>query len=275
MIISDPGQSLALHNVWRYNYNTLPKPCFHPLNTPAGHCLSLYEPHDHLWQRGLWFAIKFVNGDNYWEERPPFGTQQVLDPLTITQDWAGRVRVESDLHWLPPGSQEPVVHERRIFSHHPLSDDAYALDFEFELVPQIDVELERTPFTTWGGYGGLAFRGTRNWEETCLLFADGSTSTRPVGVRAPWCDLSGKLDGGLEQTGGIALFDHPTNPRHPVPWYGNNRPGYYFLNAAILFEEPMVLAAGATLALRYRVVVHDGIWSAEQIQAAYDAYVSG
>ena len=33
---------------------------------------------------------------------------------------------------------------------------------------------------------------------------------------------------------------------------------YKFFNAAFLFHEPMRLAAGETLRLRYRVLIHDG-----------------
>ena len=37
------------------------------------------------------------------------------------------------------------------------------IDWATTLTPDIDVTLDRTPYTTWGGYGGLSFRGTRNW----------------------------------------------------------------------------------------------------------------
>jgi hypothetical protein len=116
-------------------------------------------------------------------------------------------------------------------------------------------------------------RGTRNWQQTRLLFPDGSTSDRPTGIRATWCDLSGKLDGGLEQTGGVAIFDHPDNPRHPTPWYGATGPGHYF-NAAFLFHEPMSVARGQTLAFRYRVLVHDQIWDVPRLEAAYGTYTT-
>src|ERR1019366_3254106 len=59
-----------------YQFNpSLPKPCIHPFFTPRGHQLSGFEMSDHVWHRGLWFTIKFINGSNFWEERPPFGIQ--------------------------------------------------------------------------------------------------------------------------------------------------------------------------------------------------------
>jgi hypothetical protein len=104
------------------------------------------------------------------------------------------------------------------------------------------------------------------------LFPDGSTSDRPTGIPATWCDMSGKLDGGLGQTGGAAIFDHPDNPRHPTPWYGATGPGHYF-NAAFLFHEPMNVAKDETLTFRYRVLIHDHIWEKERLQAAYEEYI--
>lgn len=259
--------------VWQYRYNSHPKPFFHPLNTPAGHCLSLFEPHDHVWQRGLWFAFKFVNGDNFWEERETYGRQETVGAVAIQQDLDGKVYLNTRLKWLVPQDHATVITEERRITYAPFIAEAYALDLTFSLRAMRDLTLDRTPFTTWGGYGGLAFRGTRNWQETRLLFADGSTSERPTGQHAPWCDLAGKLDGGPEQSGGLAFFDHPDNPRYPTPWYGNCQPGMHFVNAALLFEEPMTLAEGATLTLRYRVLVHDGLWEKDQLQAFYDAYL--
>ncbi len=77
---------------WRYVYAGKPKPYFHPLCTPAGHVLTSFEPHDHVWHRGLWFTIKFVNGENFWEENAPFGTQQTVSLSSVTQDPPGRIR---------------------------------------------------------------------------------------------------------------------------------------------------------------------------------------
>jgi Methane oxygenase PmoA len=268
--LADPARELPL---WRYVYGGRPKPYFHPVCTPAGHCLTLFEPHDHIWHRGLWYTIKFINGENFWEEREPYGTQRTAVPPSVEHAADGRIVLGSQLAWVRPDGGSAVFHEQRRISYAPLDERSYALDFETALTAQADLELDRTVFTTWGGYGGLILRGTRNWQETRLLFPDGSTSDRPTGIPAAWCDLSGKIDGGFEQTGGAAIFDHPDNPRYPTPWYGATGAGHYF-NAAFLFHEPMNVAKDETLAFRYRVLVHDQIWDVARLQAAYEAYIS-
>jgi len=274
------GQSIELRSpqfeqpLWRYTYGGKPKPFFHPLCTPAGFCVSLFEPHDHVWHRGLWFAIKFVNGDNFWEERSGYGTQRPLLPPAITHFAGGSIELSHDLSWDRPNDAGAAFTEARRIVYRPLNDGAYALDWDIQLTAQADLLLDRTPFTTWGGYGGLVIRGNRNWQQTRILFSDGSTSDRPVGLNARWGDLSGLFDGGPHCEGGIALFDHPKNPRHPTPWYGGTGSGHY-LNAAFLFHEPMTLAEGDMLHLRYRVLIHDNIWDQERLQAAYDAFTDG
>jgi hypothetical protein len=58
---------------WTYHWDARRKPYVHPLATPAGRVLTRVEPDDHPWHRGLWFTIKYVNGENFWEEDPPYG----------------------------------------------------------------------------------------------------------------------------------------------------------------------------------------------------------
>lgn len=271
----EAGQNGCVNPLWRYVYGGKPKPFFHPLCTPAGHLLSLFEPHDHTWHRGLWFTIKFINGGNFWEEKEGegWGVQRTLRPPLVMPIDEARLAVYSRQSWIGPAEMGEVISERRAFEFLPLGEQAYAIDLRFSLRAAAPLLLDRTPYTTWGGYGGLTFRGNRNWQETRLLFSDGTMSDRPLGVRALWCDLSGKFDGGAHATGGIAIMDHPSNPRHPTPWYGGTGPGHYF-NAAFLFHEPMNVERGQTLEFRYRALIHDGIWEHARLQDAYEQYAA-
>ncbi|MBC7782604.1 MAG: PmoA family protein [Burkholderiales bacterium] len=255
--------------LWRYVYGGRPKPFFHPLCTPAGHVLTLTEPSDHVWHRGLWFTIKFVNGENFWEEKTntPWGDQKTLNPPTITHVADGSIAVVSKQNWVRPNG-ETIIDEDRSFTYVPIDQDSYAMDFSFSLTPRAEVLLDRTPFTTWGGYGGLTFRGSRNWIKTKLLFDDGTTSDRPTPKHSKWCDLTGPIDGGRESIAGVATFDHPTNLRHPTPWYGGTGIGHYYC-AAFLFHEPYKLAAGQNLTLKYRTLVHDNAIDVDRMNELY------
>src|SRR6476660_10135886 len=176
-----------------------------------------------------------TTGDNCWVGPLEKAIQKTLAPPTIAPAARDRINIFSRQQWLRPGEQGIVFTEQREISYQPLAADCYAIDFYTNLTAKSQLLLDRTPYTTWGGYGGLIFRGTRNWQKTRLLFSDGSSTDRPTGNHADSADLSGTLDGGIEQQGGLAIFDHPQNDRHPTPWYGGTEKYQNYLNAAFLF----------------------------------------
>ena len=234
---------------WTYTAAHRKRPHLHPVASPSGAVLTRDAPADHPWHHGLWFTIKFVNGENFWEEHDAYGVLRHVDDTTV--------------HWIRPDRETVVIVDHRTFTHVDIADDAYAIDIDIRLTPQVDAVLDRTPFTTWGGYGGLSLRGRADWTDTRLLLADGSVHDRVLGVPSPWCDLSGRVDGG---EAGILLA-----PADPTPWYGSTRNETYgdegwsnFVNAAFLWDGPVEVAAGDTMPFRFRVVVHDGVWDVDR-----------
>ncbi len=276
IVTHDAGKTITVHRqpeqaaAWELDYGSKPKPFIHPLRTPAGHLLSLAEPYDHMWHRGLWFTFKFVNGDNFWEENVDHGVQRAAGVPEIRHDGSDRVAVRMKLHWIGQGAREPVLVEERSIAFR-ADDDVDIFDWTSALVAQRDVVLDRTPYTSWGGYGGLSFRGARGWAVARYGLPDAAVSDRPAGHRGAWCDLSGTLDGGAGLSGGLAILDHPGNIRHPTPWYAGGS-SMTFINAALLFHEPLALASGEELRLRYRVFVHDGVWERNRVEAESEAF---
>ncbi|HYH10988.1 MAG TPA: PmoA family protein [Thermomicrobiales bacterium] len=259
---------------WTLSYTGRPKPFFHPVRSPSGQLLSLLEPADHLWHRGLWFTIKFVNGDNFWEERPPFGTQRVAGLPEIRHPAPDIAELDLSLDWLAPDGGERVIAEQRTIRSRATAD-ALVIDWRTELTAERDVTLDRTPYTTWGGYGGLSFRGSRSWLVDRFLLSGDRVEGRPAGQAGSWCEMSGPVDGGPDLSAGLAMLDHPDNPRHPTPWYAGGAGSGNFLNAALLFHEPMTLGQGETLALRYRILIHDGIWDATRLESEHARWLEG
>jgi hypothetical protein len=243
---------------WTYVTDHRKKPHVHPVTAPNGRVLTRVEPEDHPWHRGLWFTIKFVNEENFWEEMPPYGVLRHQDDTTV--------------EWIRPDKETVAIREERTLTHVDLGAGAYAIDATFALEPQADTVFDRTEFTTWGGYGGLSFRGAGDWTDTRLLLDDGSEHERVLGTRSRWCDLSGP-------DAGVTFLDAPTNPSHPTPWYASTRAATYgdegwsnFLNAAFLWDGPLHAPGGQVLRFDYRVIVHDGPWDAARVEAAYQEW---
>jgi hypothetical protein len=250
---------------WAYVADHPQKPHLHPVATPGGVVLTELEPADHPWQRGIWFAVKHVDGDNFWEEGDPagWGTQRHEDADTLA--------------WVRPDGVTVALRERRRLTHVDLGPSAYGIDWDTTLEVPAEVAapvvLDRTPFNgLWGGYSGLAFRGRADWTDTRLLVDDGTTHDRIAPHRSRWCDLS-------SDAAGICVLDHPANPSHPVPFYVTCRAGLGYgdgwantLYPAFLWDGPMELRPGGPLRFRYRLVVHDGSWDRAAADAAWEAF---
>ena len=261
---------------WRYAWDHRRKPHVHPLATPAGVVLTRVEPPDHPWQRGVWFVVKFVDGDNFWEEGDPagWGVQRHDGPPRVAGD-----EVVGHLDWIRPDRSTVAVREHRRIAHVPIDADAYAVDWDVTLTTTRDAVLDRSPYNgTWGGYSGLALRGREDWHDTRLVLDDGASRGRVAPQRSRWCDLSGTAEG---RPVGVCVLDHPGNPSHPVPFYATTRAGDGYgdgwantVYPAFLWDGPRDLPAGRPLRFRYRLVVHDGIWDAARVAAAWDAWTT-
>jgi hypothetical protein len=110
-----------------------------------------------------------------------------------------------------------------------------------------------------------------------LLNSDGLTGSAKIwGKRAKWVDYTSTIAG---QKCGVAIFDHPSNPKHPTYWHARN----YGLNAANPFGEhdfykdksrdgSMTIPAGGKLEFRYRVVIHPGDAAEAQVEKLYQHF---
>lgn len=255
------GQSIAISTVATYRWGGLPKACIHPLVTPAGHRLTGFEMSDHVWHRGVWFTIKFVNGANFWEEHVPFGAQKsVAEPICEIID-RDRARISHRLHW-DSETTGVAIDERRAVTFGP-----GVIDWSTELRAEKDLTLDRTPYTTWGGYSGLSYRAARELHEVNFLLPNGDTVASLAGQPHDWTVMQGAVDGGGPgQRVSMGMIDHPSNPRSPVPWYNKSGNGFNYMNAAFLFHEPLRLARGESLKFNYRILYRDGEWTLNEFQ---------
>lgn len=269
-----PGDHVALTGpagTATYRFGGLPKACVHPLTTPTGHRLSGFEMSDHVWHRGLWFTIKFVNGTNYWEEHEPYGVQVHTADPTVEKIGDTSARIRAEIQWTSAATGM-VFRETRTLTRHVLDDVVVAIDWSAALRAEQDLTLDRTPYTTWGGYGGLSFRSTREFHKAHLMLPGGAEVQGLAGQPGPWVVMQGLLDGGKDLKAAIGMVDHPSNPRGPSPWYCKVGPEVNFMNAAFLFHQPMTVAKGEMLRFNYRVLYRDGHWTADAFDALADAY---
>ena len=237
----------------------LGKPYFHPLATPGGTLLTDLRPPDHPWHRGLWFSWKFINGLNYWEENRQTGRSEAATELTGCQlkphdDGSASLSFELAYH---PWNSPPVLTERRHIEISAPTNGSYELRWVSEFTAATNVTLARTPLAnephgqSWGGYAGLSLRlnaAARSWTFSNSRNRIGEKDSH--GQPAEWM----KFSAGTNQPA-VMIFDDAQNARHPSPWYVNQ--GMPFFSPALLFRQPLKMAGGEKLTLRYRILITD------------------
>jgi hypothetical protein len=174
------------------------------------------------------------------------------------------IRILHTLRWKSQAT-DAVFDEDRAITFTLLPDVSRQIDWHTSLVALSDLLLDRTPYTTWGGYSGLAFRAPVDLKTSEYLLPDGTTTANIIGQPHPWICWRAVLPGDSGAKVSLALIDHPANPRSPQPWYGKSGQKYDFMNAAFLFHEPMPVAKNQRLDFRYRVLYRDGWWSAAEL----------
>lgn len=269
-----PGQELILSRegttLFCYHFATdRQKPYLHPVYTPDTILLTCLEPWDHVWHRGIWFSWKYLNGANYWEETEE-GSGGITElagaeKLSLGMESA---TVSTQLHYRPVGGAVVLEEQRVITFYLPRPDGSYVMDWHLTFKARGEpVVIDRTPIneeTPWGGYAGLSWRAARSLGNFRAIDSEGRRDHAVEHQRARWVDLSGASDGGWHLAAGVAMFDHPSNPRYPTHWRCILEPGFGYINPAFVLAEPYILPAGETLNLLYRVLIHPG-WGNTQL----------
>ena len=292
--------SLALLNsqkvVWQFNHlgdgSEKGCPFFHPLATLDGAVLTDFRPRDHLWHRGLRFSWKIINGvDDYWAwpegkqlwPEKEMGETEVKAVSAIANDDYSAV-FELQLSYHPPDKPADLTEKLMIRVSAPDRDGSYMIDWRSVFTAgDRGAVLDRTPILGeqdgkwYGGYAGLQLRlpydqlsgwmisnseGIQVTQQSDTAAAERRKSLQPIhGMPARWLNLV--VDRADGMSGGVTIFDHPKNLRHPTPWHVVAMPKE--LHQAPLFESPYTLPAGKDLRFWFRVLVHSGVASKSEL----------
>jgi hypothetical protein len=234
-----------------------PRPYLHPVRTLGGVTVTDLLPFDHPWHLGASLAMPYVNGFNLWGGRSCLREQG----YTWRDDHGRIVHTGWDpdglerLRWLD-GDGRLLLHESRRVAATPAAL-GWWLSFDFDLTapPGPDVVLG-SPATSGypgaGGYGGFFWRAGPG--ESRAFTAGGAD--RVQGSAEPWMALT---VGGAYTLVFVGLSGDDR-------WFVRSAGEYAGVCAALAYERPLTIAAGATLSRRIRVLVADGELTGEQIE---------
>lgn len=267
-----------------YHFLNVPKPFCYPLIGPGGAQLTRHWPmreapgedRDHPHHRSLWYAHGAVNGRDFWTESKNAGRIVHLEFIRVESGRRQGV-IESRNAWRAVDGTV-VCTDRRRLRIQPTGPN-FLLDFEISLeASRGELKLGDTKEGTMAVRVAESMRLKGGLNRGRIVNSEGVRDGEAWGKRATWCDYSGPVE---DRIVGIAIFDHPQNPRHPTWWHVRD----YGLFAANPFgvhdfeKKPagtgdLVIPAGGSITFRYRFYLHEG--DAEQAQVAdrYREYVA-
>jgi hypothetical protein len=261
------------------------KPYLHPLRAASGTIVSRRYPmetvtgetNDHIHQRGLWFSHGDVNGLDFWANDPsqqnPKKGKVVLKKLGALK--SGKTgSITAAFNWINAEGKVLLTEDRTMTFHG--GADTRMIDFDITFTG-----VEKSHFgDTKEGFFAIRVADAMNGKNSGkLVNANGGVGEKAVwGKRAPWVDYSGKLGG---ETVGMALLDHPGNPKHPPYWHSRD----YGLFAINIFGEhdfyndksrdgSMILQPGQKWRFRVRLVIHTGDTQSAGIADQFAKYAS-
>ena len=266
-----------------YCFKGAPHVYFHPLIGPGGARMTRDWPmantegeeHDHKHHRSLWFSHGAVNGVDFWSEDAKAGKIVHDKFLEVTSGPDSGV-IRSTCKWIAP-NKETVLTDERTFRVYARPTNERLFDFEVTLqAGDREVVLGDTKEGSMAVRLNESMRGilpkaagekkARPGKGRIVLStgvqSSGAGDDKAWGKRAEWCDYSGPVDG---KTIGIAIFDHPSNPKHPTWWHVRE----YGLFAANPFgvhdfeRQPpgtgnVTIAPKQSLTFKYRFLIHEG-----------------
>ncbi|HKE21640.1 MAG TPA: PmoA family protein [Bryobacteraceae bacterium] len=256
------------------------KPYLAPVRSASGKIVTRHFPmedvagesRDHLHHTGLWFSYDDVNGVKFWENDPTYTKPHMGRIVVRRAEWKeDSPTLEAVMDWNDPAGKTLLVEDREMT----FSGDAKlrAIDFQIVLKAAVDVIFGDTK------EGAFAIRLADAFTERKggrMVDADGRATMANVwGKRSKWVDYTAEIEG---ERLGVAIFDHPENPRHPTYWHARDY-GLFALNpfGRNAFDDKQEesrwkLAAGEQLVFRWRVVIHSGDAETGHVADLYKDY---
>lgn len=254
------------------------RPFFYPVLAADGTEMTndqLRSAGDHPHHRSLYVAHGDVNGADHWSlMQKPIPQQRHLKFNRLEGD-----TLVQELEWEGKGTEEgatapPILHETRTIRFFALPDDSRGIDLTVELRALAD----SVTFGDTKEAGLCTVRVAKAISDTSTITnSAGQTGEAEAwGKPAAWCDISGKVDG---KDYGVAILDHPDNPRHPTRWHVR---GYGLMAANIFglsdFDKAapgtgaLTIKKDDTLTFRYRVIIHPGTAAEAKLDEKFEEF---
>ena len=275
-----------------YNYKNAAKPYLYPVYGPDSQLMVRNFPmkdlkdeeHDHPHQKAFWFTHGAVNGVDYWTEGEQKG-RIVHQNFSKIKCSGNTGIIASHNYWIKPDRKTVQLKDERAIRFFGTEQKRY-LDLYVRLTAiAADAVLGDTKEGTFGIRLAETMRVKGGLNKGHIINADGLKDNETWGKRSFWVDYYGPVN---DQIMGLAIFDHPQNPRYPTWWHVRDY-GLFAANPFGIHDfEPktatgektpidagkLVLKQDESIVFQYRVILHKGNHEEGAIAEEYKKYLN-
>ncbi len=270
------------HVFTEFVYNTYAKPVLYPIVGPGEVPMTrdwpmkdgtANEDKDHIHHRSLWFTHGSVNGIDFWSEdgKNPHGkvvTDGKVESGVEKSGTAGETAfIVAKNRWVGPDGKTLLTDTTRIKAG-TIASGARFIDWSTTLkaadqpvvlgdTKEGTMAIRTRPELQLNPEKNKAAAGT-------AVNSEGLAGKAIWGKPARWVDYTAPIGG---KTLGVAILDHPANPRHPTPWHAReygliaaNPFGLHDFSGGKLPKDAgnLTLEPGKELTFSYRFIFHEG-----------------
>jgi len=242
----------------------------HPLYSPNGKILTDDFPKGHTHQNAIfnaWTNTTFKGQKvDFWNRQEQLGTIAHVETLAADE---GKLigQIKSKLSHISLEHGE-ILEEEWEITVYPIKEY-----FLFDLKSTQINTSQDTLFLQEYIYGGMAFRGSKEWniddkehfsDSWKITTSEGFINEEANHTKAKWVDASGKIGG---QPAGLTVLGYPDNFRSPQAIRVHPYMPYWVYTPVV--EGSFYIAPGERYISRYRYIAHDGHMDKPELDRIY------
>ena len=276
-----------------YNFKEVKRPYFYPVIGPSGVNITRHWPmkttikgeeHDHPHHMSLWYTHGEVNGYDFWSNKN--GTRIVHEKFLKTDSNSTFITKNK---WVTEKNKIVCtdIRTHKFFSH----AQYRMIDFKITIHASegkvvmgdtkegsMAIRLAHTMRVTKKKNKGKSRVKDKSPAMGSIINSNGDSGKEAWGKRAAWCDYYGPLNNKIV---GVAIFDHPENPKHPTWWhvrtyglFAANAFGVHHFEKKPKHAGDLIIPAGKSVTFRYRFYFHKGDEKQGEVAERYKEYTS-
>ncbi len=263
---------------------------FYPVHGPGGLPVTRNYPmkkvdgesHDHPHHQSLWYAHGDVNGVDFWARTENFGRIE-HDRFLEVRSGKKSGLIRSANKWISRDG-DLICRDERTFQVYNRPDNERLFDYEITYMagdePLVlgDTKEGSMAIRVAGTMPHKPKHDTGGIPLGHIVQSTGLRNGDTWGKRAAWCDYYGFVKGKVV---GIAIFDHPGNPRHPTWWhvrdyglFAANPFGLHYFEGQPPGSGNLTVPPGTSLTFKYRIYLHEGDEKQAEVAGRYAEYVA-